>query len=140
MIARSPFQDYRAPAFYMVTITTHNRHPWFGECENNRCTLNADGWLLHNLWLRIPQDYPQIAVSTLCIMPDHLHGILHVTERMTKPLGIAIRAFKSQATSALRKKHNNPALTIWNPNYNDRCVWRHDSLAATSWTTPAAIA
>jgi len=130
MIARSPFQDYRAPAFYMVTMTTHNRRPWFGECENNRCTLNADGWLLHNLWRRIPQDYPQIAVSTLCIMPDHLHGILHVTERMTKPLGVAIRAFKSQATSALRKTHNNPALTLWNPGYNDRCVWRHDALAA----------
>jgi len=130
MIARSPYQDYRAPAFYMVTLTTHNRRPWFGRCENNRCTLNADGWLIHDLWRRIPLDYPQIAVSTLCIMPDHLHGILRVTERMTAPLGVAIRAFKSQATSALRKTHCAPALTLWNPGYNDRCVWREGTLSA----------
>jgi len=123
-------RDYRAPAFYMVTITTHNRRPWFGTCENNQCTLNPDGWLVHNLWHRIPQDYPQIAVSTLCIMPDHLHGILRVTEHMEKPLGVAIRAFKSQATSTLHKKYNNPALTLWNPGYNDRCVWRRGTLPA----------
>ena len=122
--------DYRAPAFYMITITTHERRPLFGICEDNRSTLNDDGWLIHNLWHRIPQDYPHIAISTLCIMPDHLHGILHVTETMDKPLGVALRAFKSQATSAFRKKYDNPAFTLWNPGYNDRCVWRRGSLPA----------
>ncbi len=87
MIARSPFQDYCAPAFYMVTITAYERRPHFAICENNRSTLTPDGWLVYNHWQRIAQDYPQIAVSTLCIMPDHLHGILHVTERMEKPVG-----------------------------------------------------
>ncbi|MCL1921408.1 MAG: transposase [Kiritimatiellaeota bacterium] len=130
MITRSPFQDYRAPAFYMVTMTTHDRRPWFGTCADNRCTLNPDGWLIHDLWHRIPRDYPLIAVSTLCIMPDHLHGILHVTAQMTKPLGVAIRAFKSQATSALRQRRSDPALTLWAPGYNDRCVWRRDALHA----------
>lgn len=66
----------------MVTVTTHERRPWFGVCENNACVLNADGWLVHNLWHRLPQDYPQIAISTLCIMPDHVHGILRVTEHV----------------------------------------------------------
>jgi REP element-mobilizing transposase RayT len=129
MIARSPFQDYRAPAFYMVTMTTRDRRPWFGVCEDNRCTLNEDGWIVHNLWHAIARDYPKIEVSTLCIMPDHLHGIVHVRERLEKPMGVAIRAFKSQATSAFRAKYNNSTLTPWNPGYNDRCVWRPGSLA-----------
>lgn len=85
---------------------------------------------MYNLWHRIAHDYPQIAVSTLCIMPDHLHGILRVTERMEKPVGVAIRAFKSQCTSALRQKRGNPAFTLWNPGYNDRCVWRRGTLPA----------
>jgi len=114
----------------MVTITTHERKPWFGVCENNACRLNPDGWLVYNLWHRIQRDYPSIAVSTLCIMPDHLHGILRVVEHMTKPLGVAIRAFKSQATSAFRQNHGNPAFTLWNPGYNDRCVWRRNALSA----------
>ena len=130
MIGRSPFQDYRAPAFYMVTIVTHERRPRFSVCEDNRSTLNEDGWLVHNLWHRIPQDYPQVATSTLCIMPDHLHGILRVTERMEKPVGVALRAFKSQATSALRKKYGDPTLMLWEPGYNDRCVWRRGTLPA----------
>jgi len=130
MIARSPFQDYCAPAFYMVTITAYERRPHFAICENNRSTLTPDGWLVYSHWQRIAQDYPQIAVSTLCIMPDHLHGILHVTERMEKPVGVAIRAFKSQCTSAFRKKYGNPAFTLWNPGYHDRCVWRRGTLPA----------
>ena len=130
MLRRCFNHDYRDPFFYMVTVTTHERRPWFGVCENNACVLNADGWLVHNLWHRISQDYPQIAISTLCIMPDHLHGILHVTERMEKPVGVPIRAFKSQCTSALRDRHNDDALTLWNPGYNDRIVWRRGSLRA----------
>jgi len=122
--------DYRAPGFYMVTVTTQIRRPWFGVCEYMRCAPNEDGWLVHNLWRRIAEDYPQIAVSTLCIMPDHVHGILHVKEQMQKPLDVAVRAFKSQATSALRKKRKDPAFTLWSPGYNDRCVWRRGSLAA----------
>jgi REP element-mobilizing transposase RayT len=122
--------DYRAPCFYMVTLTTHERRPWFGTCENDACTLNTDGWAIYNLWQRIPQDYPNIAVSTLCIMPDHLHGILHVKERMEKPVGVAIRAFKAQCTRDLRDIHHDQALSLWDPGYNDRIVWRHGSLPA----------
>jgi REP element-mobilizing transposase RayT len=114
----------------MVTITTHERRPRFGTCENNACTLNPDGWRIYKLWRRITDDYPQIATSTLCIMPDHLHGILQVKERMEKPVGVAIRAFKSRATSETRKAHNDPTLTLWNPGYNDLCVWRRGALFA----------
>jgi len=130
MLRRCFNHDYRDPFFYMVTITTHERRPWLGVCENNACTLSADGWLVHNLWHRISQDYPRIALSTLCIMPDHLHGILRVTERMEKPVGVPVRAFKSQCTSAMRERHGDPTLTLWNPGYNDRIVWRRGSLRA----------
>jgi len=129
-LARSPFQDYRDPCFYMVTITTHLRRSLFGHCADNRATLNETGWLVYHKWHRIAEDYPQIATSTLCIMPDHLHGILQVKERMEKPLGVAIRAFKSQCTSELRKERNDTSFTLWEPGYNDLVVWRRGALAA----------
>jgi len=130
MLRRCFNHDYRDPFFYMITITTHQRRPWFGVCENNACTLSADGLLVRDLWYRIPHDTPQIELSTLCLMPDHLHGIVHVTEHMEKPVGVPLRAFKSQCTSALRKRHGDAALTLWNPGYNDRVVWRRGSLRA----------
>jgi REP element-mobilizing transposase RayT len=130
MVRRCFNHDYRAPFFYMVTITTYKRRPWFGVCENNSCTLSADGLLVRDLWHRIPHDYPQIELSTLCLMPDHLHGLVRVTERMEKPVGVPLRAFKSQCTSALRERHRDDTLTLWNPGYNDRVVWRRGSLRA----------
>jgi len=68
---------------------------------------------VQELWRRIATDYPAIELCVLCIMPDHLHGVLRVTKPLGKPLGVPLRAFKSQATSALRKCHGNPSLNRW---------------------------
>jgi hypothetical protein len=38
--------------------------------------------------------HPEIKVLALQMMPDHLHGILFVKEKMKKPLGMALRGFK----------------------------------------------
>lgn len=127
---RFPTRDYRQPAFYMITMSTHDHRPHFATCTHNRTELTEDGQLVYTLWQRIAKDYPQITLSTLVIMPDHLHGIVRVTEHMEKPIGVPLRAFKSQVTSALRKRHGNPELQVWAPGYHDWAVWRKGSLNA----------
>jgi REP element-mobilizing transposase RayT len=102
-------RDYRIPAFYLITMTALDRKPRFARCENDRCELTDEGRLVQRLWQRISTDYPQIRPCALVIMPDHLHGILRVKEYMAKPLGVPLRAFKSQVTSALRKRYVDPA-------------------------------
>lgn len=42
----------------------------------------------------------------------------------------ALRAFKSQVTSALRKQYSDHKLNVWEPGYHDLCVWRRGSLKA----------
>jgi REP element-mobilizing transposase RayT len=116
----------------MITMTTLDRVPLFGTCEKDTVTPSRDGWVMHDLWRDIPKAYPQIETSTFVIMPDHIHGIIHVKERMEQPVGVPLRAFKSLVTSALRKRHNKPDLIVWNPGYHDLCVWRPGSLAAFS--------
>lgn len=127
---RFPTRDYRQPAFYMITMTALDRRPRFATCAENRTTLTEDGQLVYDLWHRIAKDYPQISLSALVIMPDHLHGIVRVTEHMDKPIGVPLRAFKSQVTVALRKRNANPDLQIWAPGYHDWAVWRRGSLNA----------
>lgn len=123
-------RDYRQPAFYMITMTTRNRWRLFATCADNRAILTRDGWLAYDLWHAMPKTYPQLRLSTLVIMPDHLHGIVRVEERMPQSLGVPLRAFKSQVTSALRKQYGDPDLAVWNPGYHDLCVWRRGSLNA----------
>ncbi len=127
---RFPGRDYRLPAFYMVTMTTLGRKRLFATCANDKSTLNADGWLVYELWHRMASDYPLIETSTLVIMPDHLHGLVRVKERMEKPVGVPLRAFKSQVTSALRKRFGDPERKIWTPGYHDLAVWRRGALSA----------
>lgn len=130
---RNAYQDYRAPAFYMITMTTLERRQLLATCADNKALLNKDGWLVYNLWHDMPKTYPEMATSTLVIMPDHLHGIIYVKERMVQSTGVTLRAFNSQVTSALRKKYGNPALSVWNSGYHDLCVWRR---GATSTFAP----
>lgn len=127
---RFPTRDYRQPAFYMITMSAHDRRPRFATCANNRTELTEDGRLVYALWQLMAKDYPQISLSTLVIMPDHLHGIVRVTDHMEKPIGVPLRAFKSQVTSALRKRQGNPELQVWAPGYHDWAVWRRGSLNA----------
>ena len=69
MLRRCFNHDYRDPFFYMITITTHQRRPWFGVCENNACTLSADGLLVRDLWYRIPHDTPLLISSYPVLWP-----------------------------------------------------------------------
>lgn len=50
---RFPGRDYRIPAFYMITMTALDHKPLFATCENDRSTLNDDGWLVYDLWHRM---------------------------------------------------------------------------------------
>ena len=127
---RAFFQDYHQPWFYMVTMTTLHRLPLFGACRNNAVELSQEGEIARTLLRTLPQTYPQLEIQAHVLMPDHLHCILHVTGRMPQPLGVPIRAFKSQVTSAFRKKTGNPGLQVWNPGYHDAIVGRRGALAA----------
>ena len=127
---RYPGRDYRIPAFYMITMSTFARKPLFANCTNRQSLLTHDGWLVHDRWHRMAKDYAEIETSTLMIMPDHFHGIVRVTAPMEKPVGVPLRAFKSQVTSALRQRYGNPKLQVWMPGYHDLAVWRKGSLSA----------
>jgi REP element-mobilizing transposase RayT len=127
---RAPFHDYRDPRFYLFTMVALNRRPLFSTCENNRVVFTKEGAIVYHLWHDIPRAYPEIVPSTFVLMPDHLHGILHVTRRMEKPIGVVLRAFKSQVTSALRDKHGDRSLNVWERGYHDHILSRAGALKA----------
>ena len=61
-------------------------------------------------------------------MPDHIHGILYVKEKLQKRVGDIVRGFKSGLTSELRKSIDNSQLTIWEDGYHDRIIINSDTL------------
>jgi hypothetical protein len=89
------------------------RRPLFGRLKGNPLAqdgsgdepdieLTALGKAVRDEWLGIPRYFPQIEVMAVQMMPDHLHGILFVKERLPVHLGQVISGFKAGCRKAQR--------------------------------------
>ena len=128
MLRRCIDHDYTDRQMYLVTMVTEGRRPLFGEIvgrcdadclsegivvgsgdaavENSdepRIVLSELGQRVSDEWWGIPNYYPQIEIIALQMMPDHLHGILFVKEKMEKDLSRIIRGFKTGCNRAYRE-------------------------------------
>ncbi|MBO5624454.1 MAG: hypothetical protein J5953_01520 [Prevotella sp.] len=106
--------DYTKRMMYMVTMVTEDRRPLFGRVSGHslapidskdapRIELTALGQRVEKEWWGIPAYYPQVEIIALQMMPDHLHGILFVKEKMEKDLSRIIRGFKTGCNRAYRE-------------------------------------
>lgn len=128
---RAVWHDYRGVGFYMLTMTVAGRRPLFGQVvEPGAMVLSPMGHHVLEAWRAMPSFTPQLETSTLCVMPDHLHGILCVREPLVRPLGAVVRGFKSGVTSALRKATGNPALEVWQEGFYDGVALEPASIQA----------
>ena len=113
MKRRCDEHDYTQRGIYMITITTEGRLPLFGTLKGDplattgndkpHIVLSPLGERVKACWLDIPAHYPEVSVIKLCIMPDHIHGVLFVKESMPHHLGTIINGFKSGTRKAARE-------------------------------------
>ena len=110
MKRRKAGHDYCSPCIYMITLVLADRKPLLGElCGNDdshdNCWVRASefGKLVKKEWKGIPQYYPQVKVLALQLMPDHLHGVLQVTERLPRHLGHVVNGFKKGCNDAWKQ-------------------------------------
>lgn len=106
MLRRRVGHDYTGRQIYMLTMVTEGRRPLFGTVEGRsdvpagnagepHVVLSELGQRVSDEWWGIPHYYPQIEIIALQMMPDHLHGILFVREKMERDLSRVIRGFKT---------------------------------------------
>ncbi len=74
--------DYSQSGYYFVTICTKNREGWFGEIESGTMRLNKFGKIAGDLWIEIPAHFKEVSTDEFTVMPNHLHGILILEEKM----------------------------------------------------------
>lgn len=99
---------------YMVTLVIQDRKPLLGELHHDSETLfhhNPNAFVKYTpfgrkvkkIWNNIPNPYPQIQTWRCEIMPDHLHGIIHVKERLPIHFSDIINGFKSEVRGIFRE-------------------------------------
>lgn len=113
MKRRSEEKDYLDRGIYLITIATEGRVPLLGTLAGNanvkegpdkpHVILSPLGERVKAEWFGIARYYPQIEVIRLCVMPDHIHGILFVHERIERHLGHVINGFKAGTRRAARE-------------------------------------
>ncbi len=146
--ARLEGYDYRNEGLYYITICTKNRTHYFGECNDGIMFLNDLGKVAEDCWLAIPTHFPNVSLDEFVIMPNHIHGIVCINEKIeigrttvetynytslqtpknshfqnlsapAKSLSTIIRAFKTVVTTESRKINPNFA---WQPRFHDHII------------------
>ena len=114
MLRRCVGHDYTNRQIYMITMVTEGRRPLFGKvigssnaesgsADEPRVELSALGQRVADEWWATTLHHPEVEVLALQMMPDHLHGILFVREKMEQPLGMALRGFKQSCNRHYRE-------------------------------------
>jgi REP element-mobilizing transposase RayT len=108
MMQRCWEHDYCAPSFYMITVVTEPRRNCLsvleGAAADPLLQLSPIGEVVREVWRRTSAVYPGVEACECVVMPDHFHGILWVKERLARPMGHIVKAFKRVSTQECRSK------------------------------------
>lgn len=81
--------DYTQPGAYFVTICVHDRQQkLFGDVIDGKMVLNDAGKYANKCLMEIPKHFPHAKLDECLVMPNHIHGIICLTNRR----GTACRA------------------------------------------------
>ena len=76
---RLPYWDYAATALYFVTICTKGKEHTLGDIQDAVFIPTEAGKITDRYWKEIPKHYPYVTLDRFQVMPNHLHGILHIS-------------------------------------------------------------
>jgi hypothetical protein len=114
MLRRCDDFDYTARRLFLLTLTVEGRRPLLGtvvgedtvmdDCgPRARLAATPLGEAVAEGWYALRERFPQIELYALQLMPDHVHAILFVRDRLPVPLGKVVGVWKSACNRAFRE-------------------------------------
>lgn len=148
---RLPGYDYTSEGWYFITICVQDKECVFGEIVENNMILNIIGKIIDYHWRKLPKHFKNIELDPYQIMPNHFHGIIHITvgakhsntanDKINKTtnknasplqmphgtnsgsLGAIIQNFKSVTTRKINKiEKTNHIHFKWQRNYYEHII------------------
>lgn len=131
--------DYAKANLFFITINCDKRAHYFGKIENQKMILNEAGMIANHCWLEIPLHFPNVILHEYMIMPNHIHGIIEITENnhsedqlnypprqnayqkiIPNSIGSIVKGFKIGVTKWFRINTNIE--TVWQKNYYEHII------------------
>ena len=72
--------DYSRPGEYFITICTYDKKCVFGEVIEEKIKLSPIGEIAKKCWEEIPEYFPKVKLDEYVIMPNHVHGVIIITD------------------------------------------------------------
>ena len=76
--------DYSQAGAYFITICTRERENFLGIIADGSMKLSPFGEIVEVCWENLPYHYPYIILNDFVIMPNHVHGIIVLTDPPTR--------------------------------------------------------
>ena len=73
---RLPDYDYSLPGAYFITLCTQHRLHLFGHICDGKMILNEFGKIVEEVWINLPNHYPNMECGEFVVMPNHVHGVV----------------------------------------------------------------
>lgn len=129
--SRADWWQYHLPGAYFVTIRVESNSHLLSSVQHQTIELSPVGKIINEIWHAIPEQFPGVQIDTHVIMPDHVHGIVVITQPQNPNhdgnpmtgelnLGKIIRWFKGRSTFEIRKAKHLPF--SWQRSYYDRII------------------
>ena len=135
--------DYSRCGAYFVTICTQGRLCLFGDIVDNAVALKDAGKMVQRTFEEVPEKYPGVQTDVFTVMPNHLHGIIIIENRLStvsattdgRPLSLPdiVKRFKSFTTYLYAKgvkEHGWSPFSdrLWQRNYFERVIRGDDEM------------
>ena len=133
--------DYSSVGYYFITICCYEQKCLFGEISNDEMILNEFGRIAFDEWEQIPTRFNDVSLDIFQIMPNHIHWILIIKDRLfdsenikeinninknhKNTIGDIIKAYKSIVFNKclnICKSRNQYMGKLWQPNYYDHIL------------------
>lgn len=137
--------DYSRPGAYFVTMVAQDWLCLFGDVVDGDMRLNEVGRIVVEAWEWLATRHPYVELDAYVVMPNHLHGIVVLTDEGwdgagdrgrsppvraalggggsgRKPLGRLVGAFKTVSTKRINIVRGTPGEILWQRNYYERVI------------------
>ena len=132
--------DYSQPGEYFATICTHDRRCFLGEVIGEEMRLNENGKTVARCWADIPTHFSNVELDVFTAMPNHIHGIIVLTEpesvaaihesplpttqeqRRKMKLSKIVGRFKMITAKEINLLRGDSGKSVWQRNYYEHIV------------------
>jgi putative transposase len=138
--------DYSSAGAYFVTICTKHRECFFGEIVDETMRPSEAGKIIQQVWDRLPERFASIDLDISVVTPNHVHGIIVLTDSSDVGAGLAlprsrgaasgaptlgdvIRTFKSVSAIKVNRVLARTGQPLWQRSYYEHIIRNETGLA-----------